>query len=113
MLDHEKLDVYQRSIEFLSLSVRVLNTIPRGNAIISEQLKRASLSIPLNIAEGCGKISLVDKRRFYVIARGSAMECGAVFDACKALKIIKPKDFSQGKELLVRIVSILTKMSEF
>ncbi|MEA2060653.1 MAG: four helix bundle protein, partial [Thermodesulfobacteriota bacterium] len=42
------------------------------------QLKRAAWSIPLNIAEGCGKSSINDKRRFYSISRGSAMECAAI-----------------------------------
>ncbi len=56
MLDHEKLDVYQCSIEFLALSVQVIETLPKGYSALVDQLKRASWSIPLNIAEGCGKI---------------------------------------------------------
>ncbi len=55
MLDHEKLDVYQCSIEFLALSVQVIETLPKGYSALVDQLKRASWSIPLNIAEGCEK----------------------------------------------------------
>ena len=51
MLDHEKLDVYQRSIEFLALAVRILKKVPRGNSVLKDQFNRASLSTPLNIAE--------------------------------------------------------------
>ena len=67
MLDHEKLDVYQCSIEFLALSVQVIETLPKGYSALVDQLKRASWSIPLNIAEGCGKNSLPDKHgmRYY------------------------------------------------
>jgi len=110
MLDHEKLDVYKRSVEFFALSVQLVDSIPRGNSILSDQLKRASLSIPLNIAEGAGKIGPNDKQRFFAIARGSAMECGAIFDACKILGLIEAETYEQGKELLKRIASMLTRM---
>jgi four helix bundle protein len=46
---HEKLDVYQRSIAFLSVAVQLLESVPKGNAMIIDQLKRASTSAPLNI----------------------------------------------------------------
>ncbi len=70
MLDHEKLDVYQCSIEYLALSVQVIETLPRG----------------------------------------SAMECAAILDVLNVLKIIQPPLFDEGKQLLHRIVSMLTKM---
>ena len=100
MPDHEKLDVYQCSIEFLALSVQIIETLPRGNSALADQLKRASWSIPLNIAEGCGKTSLSDKHRFYAIARGSSMECGAILDVLKVLKIVQSPLFDKGKQLL-------------
>ena len=56
MLDHEKLDVYQCSIEFLALSVQVIETLPKGYSALVDQLKRASWSIPLNIAKAVEKI---------------------------------------------------------
>ena len=113
MLDHEKLDVYQTSIEFFALAVQIMDNMPRGNSILSDQLKRASLSISLNIAEGAGKVSSADKQRFYAISRGSAMECGAVFDACKILGLIESDTYKQGKDLLERIVAMLTRMCKF
>lgn len=110
MLDHEKLDVYQRSIEFFALAVQVIEKIPKGNSTLTDQLRRASLSIPLNIAEGSGKIGIADKQRFYAISRGSAMECGAIFDACKVLGAMEAEQYKSGKSLLNRIVAMLTKM---
>jgi four helix bundle protein len=110
MLDHEKLDVYQCSIAFFALAVQVIEAIPRGNSILSDQLIKASLSIPLNIAEGAGKTGHADKKRFYAISRGSAGECGAIFDACNILGIIEYGKYQQGKELLKRILEMLTKM---
>lgn len=110
MLAHENLDVYQRSIEFLAVSSKIVEGLPQGNSVLSDQLRRAALSIPLNIAEGTGKPSVGDRRRFYGIARGSAMECGAVLDACRVLTLADDELITQGKSLLVRIVSMLTRM---
>ncbi|MBM4321616.1 MAG: four helix bundle protein, partial [Deltaproteobacteria bacterium] len=42
------------------------------------QLRRASISTPVNIAEGSGKTKEPDQQRYYAIARGSAMECAAL-----------------------------------
>ena len=111
MLDYEKLDVYQCSIDFLALSWDLLQSLPRGSSQIADQLKRTSISIPLNIAEGSGKTTAADKSRYYAIARGSAMECGALLDVCLVMKLLENPKYSKGKSLLVRIVSMLSKMS--
>ena len=87
-LNHESLDSYQASLAFLSLASKVSRKIPRGYGPLIEQFKRASLSIPLNIAEGYGKRGSRDRARFYDIARGSAHECGAVLDSTRTLGLI-------------------------
>jgi four helix bundle protein len=110
MLAHEKLKVYQCSIEFLALCSQMIERFPRGHAYLSDQLKRASLSIPLNIAEAAGRSSQGEGERFYGIARGSAMECGAILDACGVLRLADEYMLQKGKSLLVRIVSMLSKM---
>ena len=82
MLDHEKLDVYQRAIEFVAYALRIAECLPRGQAPLADQLRRAAVSIPLNIAEGGGRNrESADRARFRAIARGSAMESGALLDA--------------------------------
>ena len=75
-LHHEDLDAYQASIEFLALASTLLGHYPRGNAALADQLRRASLSIPLNIA------------------------------------LVEQDTFLDGKTLLVRIVSMLVKMTQ-
>ena len=72
--DHEKLDVYQLAIEFLSRANDVIERLPRGRGYLADQLQRAALSIILNIAEGAGKYSLPDKAVFYTRERASANE---------------------------------------
>jgi len=94
MLSHEKLDVYQRSIEFLAAALRIAENVPRGQAPLADQFRRAAMSIPLNIAEGSGRCAgSADRSRFRGIARGSDPE------------------WNHAKGLLVRVVEMLSKMS--
>lgn len=72
-------------MEFLGLAAQISEAFPRGYAGLADQLRRASLSIPLNITAGYGKRSVADHYRFYDIARGSAHECGAIVDAARVL----------------------------
>jgi len=80
MLDYERLDVYQCALRFAALSFQMLEGMPRGHSELSDQLRRATISIPLNIAEGAGRPTERDRLRYHAIARGSAMECSAVVD---------------------------------
>ena len=109
-LDYENLDVYQRAIEFLRLALRVTSELPRGESELRSQLKRAAMSIPLNIAEASGKPTNADRARYDAIARGSAMECGALFDVCALAGYVTTADGRNGKQLIVRIVAMLSKM---
>ncbi len=86
-LDHEKLDVYQESIAFCGWVGAFIAAIS-AKAAAKDQLDRASTSIPLNIAEGNGKFSTVDRARFLEIARGSALECAACLDVLEVRKLV-------------------------
>jgi four helix bundle protein len=110
MLHFQKLDVYQRSIEFLALARRVRQRLPKGHADLADQLRRAAQSIPQNIAEGCGRTTRADKAKHYTIARGSAMESASHFDVMRVEELIDAELYAQGIELLERIVAMLTKL---
>src|SRR5438045_3038578 len=110
MLSFQKLDVYQRAIEFLALTTEVSADVPRGHASLLDQLRRAATSIPLNIAEAAGRTGAADAARTYAIARGSAMECAAVLDALLVLKVVEATMHQRGCELLGRIVAMLTRL---
>ena len=110
MLSFQRLDVYQRAIEFLALTADISTDVPRGNAALLDQLRRAALSIPLNIAEAAGRTGKADAARVYAIARGSAMECAAVMDALQLLKVVDSSRYQRGIELLERVVAMLTKL---
>jgi four helix bundle protein len=111
MLGFQRLDVYRCAIEFLGLSSSLAGRIPRGHGELADQVRRAALSIPLNIAEGSGKGDR-DAARFYRIARGSALECVAVLDAMEALGFVESVDLAEGRGLLERVVAMLTKLGQ-
>jgi four helix bundle protein len=107
--DHEKLDVYQESIAFCGWVGELLAQIS-AKAAAKDQLDRASTSLPLNIAEGNGKFSTVDRARFLEIARGSALECAACLDVLAIRKLVAAERILPAKERLVRIVKMLMGM---
>lgn len=112
VLDHERLDVYHLALDFLVFANGIIESLPRGRSHLADQLTRASTSIVLNLAEGAGKHSRPDKRRYYLTARGSATESAALLDACFRLKLLEEPSHRSGKEMLVRVVSMLIKLAQ-
>ena len=93
-------------------ALEIAEKLPRGQAPLADQLRRAAMSIPLNIAEGSGRTpASADRMRFRGIARGSAMECGAILDVVRLLAVISEPEWDLAKSLLVRVVEMLSKMS--
>ena len=107
--DHEKLDVYQLSIQLVAWCEDVIQRC-EGRASAKQHLDDASCSVPNNIAEGNGKWSPKDRRRFFDIARSSALECASCLDVLVAKGRIAAEDIVPGKGMLRRIVSMLTRM---
>jgi len=106
IFDHEKLIVYQISINFIVWLQKILKDVPKKHAVY-DQLDRSSTSIALNIAEGNGKYSRKDRCRYFDIARGSAFESAAALDILAAKAIVKQNEIIPGKEMLKQIVSML------
>ena len=110
MLSFQKLDVYRCAIELLALTAPLSGGVPRGFSSLAEQLRRAALSVPLNIAEAAGRTTEVDAARHYAIARGSAMECAAIIDSLHVLSMLDDTLHTKVLDLIGRIVSMLTRL---
>jgi four helix bundle protein len=110
VFNFNRLDVYGCAISFFKLAVPLIERTPAGYHSLSDQLRRAAISIPLNIAEASGKYDK-DERRFFSIARGSALECAAIVDVFEALGVPSVEEAAQARQVLERIVSMLTKLS--
>jgi four helix bundle protein len=102
----EKLGVYQRGIEFADKAFTLIDELPRGQSAIADQLKRAVISIPLNIAEGNGRWHQKERRNFFFIARGSAFECVPLLTLCQRRKWIEKREHDDLRKELV----VLSKM---
>lgn len=112
MFDFEKLTVYQKAKEFNKEVYSYLVKSQTLDRVTKDQLRRASFSIMLNIAEGSGRVSKSDRRNFFIIARGSIFECVAIFDFLKEQKLIEDTqhcNFYQNSEELSKIIYAMIK----
>jgi four helix bundle protein len=110
MFDFEKLEVYKKAKTF-NLSIQKFLIAGACDNAIRNQLRRAALSIALNIAEGSGRRTGPDKRNFFVIARGSVFESIAILDILKdegVLSVDIYTDFyNLGEELSKMLYSMI------
>ena len=88
MFDFEKLDVYQKIREANVLLLKHIYQSKEMDDHLKEQLKRASLSVMLNLSEGVGRTSNADKKRFITMARSSLFETVAIIQILQDLNQI-------------------------
>jgi four helix bundle protein len=96
MFGFEKLEVWQKAIEFADEVYRVTSRFPPDERFgLTSQLRRASVSISSNIAEGSSRSSKVDFARFVEIAYGSLMECVSQLNVAKRQTIVDETNFTE------------------
>jgi four helix bundle protein len=104
-----KLFVWEASVD---LAVRVIHLSDRLAArrryAIADQLVRAAMSIPSNIAEGQGRKTTRDRRHFLVVARGSLYELETQIEVVTRARLAK--DVSGVRSMLAQINAGLTRM---
>jgi four helix bundle protein len=114
VFDHEKLDVYQLELQFITWVTPLIEEAKERAAgksrEVCDQLDRASLSALLNTAEGNGKRQRELRAKFFDDARGSATACAGCLDALAAKGVFESGRIAGGKAILARIVSMLRKL---
>lgn len=78
---------------------------------VLDQLRRASVSVVLNIAEGAGKTG-ADRQRFFKIARGSVYECVPIVQILRYRSILKIPEYEAAYNLLEELGKMLTTLSK-
>ena len=110
MFSYQKLEVYKRAFQLNHTVYTLIKANSKIPTYAKNQLGRASLSIVLNIAEGCAKFTKKDRRSFFVIARGSVFESAAMIDILHAENEIEVELKSQLEEMLEEISRMLYAM---
>ena len=110
MFGHEQFGAYRHSIELAALAAQIIERLPQGYGKLIDQFRRATISIALNIAEGSGKITESQKHHCYAIARGEAMECAAIMDILKCMRVVDSSTAQQAKDILENVVAILSSV---
>ena len=107
----EKLEVYQRAVDLAEKIAALTETFPaKGYYHLIDQIRRASLSISLNIAEGNGRWHAKDRKNFLWIARGSVFECVPVLELCRRQKLITEEKHTELKTELEVLSKMLTAL---
>jgi len=110
-VDHAKLDVFVVSKQFVLSCYKATKSFPSEEKFgIISQIRRAALSVHLNIAEGCSRKSLAERKRFFEIARGSAIEVDAALDVAVELNYTDKEKLIELGELLRRSFQMISKM---
>ena len=110
-LKHESLDIYLviRNLvnEIYQISLRLPNE-EKFNMV--QQIRRAALSVKLNMSEGSTRKSTAERRRYYEISRGSVVEIDAVLETAVDLNYLSIKELDTVSNLLNKCFAMLSKM---
>lgn len=101
--------IYARSLELIDVTRQILGRFPSGYGFLADQLRRAASSVPLNFAEGYGRATLREQRRFFIIARGSASEVAAILDVARGFGIVTDSDYANARDICDHLARMLTK----
>jgi len=94
----EKLAAYTEARKLVVQGYRLIEALPSYEKYdLGSQMRRAIISVPSNIAEGCGRVSFKEKIHFLEIAFGSLLETYCQFDICRSLDYINQEDFAKTK----------------
>lgn len=105
---YEKLDVWNYAMDFVTEVYELLNSFPTSeNFVLNSQIKRAAISIPSNIAEGSGRVSVKEKIHFIDIANGSLYEVLCQLKIANQLGYIQNDNYVDIKNKATRIAMML------
>jgi len=106
--DFENLKVYQKALEYVDFVYKITKDFPKAELLsLTDQFKRASISICLNIAEGSGG-SKVEFNRFLKISRRSIRECIAITEISYRLTFIKIEMKERSRSLCSELSRMIT-----
>lgn len=110
-LAHKKLDVWKNSLILVANIYKITQSFPREEQFgLTAQLRRASVSVISNIAEGFARSSETETKRFFVIAGSSLVEVDTQIEIALQLEYLHIKDIIELTEISNHIFAMLTKI---
>src|SRR5688500_7760030 len=110
-LAHTKLDIFKCSRELTLASYRLTKQFPDHEKFgMVQQIRRAAISVHLNIAEGCSRRSQTERKRYFEIARGSVIEVDTALDIAHELMYSTLDEMDSTGQLLIRAFKMLTAL---
>ena len=110
----ERLKVWHKAVELFDVVDKIAEGFPaRVQFSVADQLRRAALSVPSNIAEGCGRETAKDSRHFYSVARGSAFEAVSLATVCEHRGLMTADQYRDIYERAEEISKMLTGLKRF
>jgi len=114
MYNFEKLDVWKTSKQLAVYIYQLIEKFPQEEKFaLCDQLRRACISIPSNIAEGSGRISVREKVHFISIAYGSLMEVYCQLQIAEELRYIHDEDIKGIYNLINKTSLLMTKYRDY
>ena len=108
-LNHQKLEVYKTSRKLNGECYKLTQKFPTEEKFnMVSQIRRAALSVHLNLAEGSSRRSVLERKRYFEISRGSLIEIDAALDIASDLKYFKPEECGLLGELMNNAFSLFT-----
>ena len=112
-LKHKSLEVWRASIELVAEVYRVTAKFPSEELYgLTSQLRRASVSVPSNIAEGSARRSTKDRKRFHEIARSSLVEVDTQLEISLVLGFLAQEDAEMLSGRINHVFAMLTRLYE-
>lgn len=109
MNNYKELTVWQKSIDLVELIYGIVKRLPKEETYaLADQMRRAAVSIPSNIAEGYGRNAPKEYARFLSIARGSKYELETQLLICVRINYLDEKDIEKAMVLCDEIGKMLT-----
>ena len=110
-LNHQQLDLYGFSRKFVLECYKLTKYLPSDEKFgMVTQIRRAALSVHLNIAEGSSRKSEIERKRYYEIARGSIIEIDAALDIANDLDYLNNQNLIIMGETIVKCFRLLSGM---
>lgn len=108
-LNHKNLDVWKSGVEFTKLIYSLTESFPKTEIFgISNQLRRASVSVVSNIAEGAARKSASERKRFFEISRSSLVEIDTQLEICIGLKYTNETELENIAKIINHLFAMLS-----